>query len=658
MIALIVLPMSLALAWVAPGLGWPAHILLAAVLTTMLGSGQLVCRALGCRDDPFLALIVGFVLVAHALLAANFIVPGMHPIVVAAFALPAAAGFLRGRSANWRSALGIAAGMALFTVAWNIDVAPRLAHFYATGRLDFWLDILVHAGTLAQFATSDAVGRGMVLMADTPLPLYHFASYMPAALLTSVMGTPPLDAVVLAWVPLGVLIMACGVVSLGLALGGPSLAVLALAAVAFMPAPERLALGNGFLGFAWLIETGPGTPYSLGVACAALAALVRWTREQRRGALALAFGLVAGCFLIRVNTFIWLAPVVALGAVAGWRRPAPSLRLILVVLGLIGLAGFLAALSWPALRASPGEFLFSYIEFVHGGNAPQALSDVYPLLVRHLGRAGAGTIGVGLAILGTVGPWLPAFVFLGLVTWRRRRLRPEDAVPVLLLAVAALAMLMAPMARNGDMSEFRHRALPLLVIVMSVWCLRFGRLLITPLFELVPALSRQLAVAMVAVLSFGVLAATIGAAKQPRMAWGRDFYGTQVAPELIQLAPLLLHGADARPRFAVANQPADSRNIDDAARLVALSGVPAYISCPAFLLVTGGHIGDEARRRMAVMARLAGASDLAELQATMRSEGITWYVVTSQRDAAFDSERRDAIGHAGKYAVYASAPSR
>ena len=58
------------------------------------------------------------------------------------------------------------------------------------------------------------------------------------------------------------------------------------------------------------------------------------------------------------------------------------------------------------------------------------------------------------------------------------------------------------------------------------------------------------------------------------------------------------------------------------------------------------------------MARLAGASDLAELQATMRSEGITWYVVTSQRDAAFDSERRDAIGHAGKYAVYASAPSR
>ena len=59
--------------------------------------------------------------------------------------------------------------------------------------------------------------------------------------------------------------MTCGVAALGLALGGPSLAILALAALAFLPAPERLTLGNGFLGFAWLIETGPwSNPYSLG----------------------------------------------------------------------------------------------------------------------------------------------------------------------------------------------------------------------------------------------------------------------------------------------------------------------------------------------------------------------------------------------------------
>jgi hypothetical protein len=552
----------------------------------------------------------------------------------------------------------IAVSTALFTLVWNLDVAPRLANFYATGRLDFWVDILVHAGTLAQFASPGAVGRGMVLVADMPLRLYHYASYMPPALFTALTGTPPLDAAVLVWIPLGVLIMTCGVAALGLALGGPCLAILALAALAFLPAPERLALGNGFLGFAWLIETGPGTPYSLGVACAALAVLVRWTRDQRLGGLVLALGLVAGCFLVRLNTFIWLAPVVVLGAVAGWRRPGPWPRLVLVVLGVFGLAGFLAALSWPDLRAYPGRFLFSYIEFVHGSNAPNLMSDVYPTLVQHLGRGGAGILGVGLALFGALGPWLPAFVLLGLLTWRRGQLRPADAVPLLLLVVAALAMLLGPRPPSGDMSEFRHRALPLLVVVVSVWCLRFAAVVIAPLLERVPVLGRQLAVAVVAVLSLGVLGASIGAAKQPRMAWGAEFYGSRMAPELMKLAPLLARGGAERPRFAVANQPPEAHFIDDAARLVGLSGVPAYISSPTLLLAASGPLGDEARRRMAVMARLAGAATLTELQAIMRAEAITFYVVTTPGDATFDPERRGAIGHAGTYAVYSSAPTR
>ena len=113
-------------------------------------------------------------------------------------------------------------------------------------------------------------------------------------------------------------------------------------------------------------------------------------RDQRPGTLMLAFGLVAGCFFVRLNTFIWLAPVVVLGAVAGWRRPGPWLRLTLVVLGVFALAGFLAALSWTDLRAYPGRFLFSYVEFVHGGNAPNLMNDFYPTVVQHLGRGGAG----------------------------------------------------------------------------------------------------------------------------------------------------------------------------------------------------------------------------------------------------------------------------
>ena len=87
---------------------------------------------------------------------------------------------------------------------------------------------------------------------------------------------------------------------------------------------------------------------------------------------------------------------------------------------------------------------------------------------------------------------------------------------------------------------------------------------------------------------------------------------------------------------------------------VALSGVPAYISCPEYLEAIGGALGEEARRRLAVVARLDYAPDLEALREIMRAEGITYYVVTTARDAPFDAARRQAIGHVGVYAVYAA----
>jgi hypothetical protein len=108
----------------------------------------------------------------------------------------------------------------------------------------------------------------------------------------------------------------------------------------------------------------------------------------------------------------------------------------------------------------------------------------------------------------------------------------------------------------------------------------------------------------------------------------------------------------------MAHQPPDSLSMDDAARLVALTGMPAYIACPAFLLVTGGKVGEEARRRMAALERLDRVPSLEALQAAMRAEGVTYYIANSAGDAPFDPKRLQAIGHEGAYAIYAAAPAR
>ena len=104
----------------------------------------------------------------------------------------------------------------------------------------------------------------------------------------------------------------------------------------------------------------------------------------------------------------------------------------------------------------------------------------------------------------------------------------------------------------------------------------------------------------------------------------------------------------------MAGQPSNSFDIDAAARLVALSGVPAYISCPGYLLTLKGPIADEARRRLAVLRRIGDAPSLEALQSDMRAEGIAYYIVTTPRDAPFDPERAGAIGRIGASAIYAA----
>ncbi|NEI68818.1 hypothetical protein GR212_04470 [Rhizobium lusitanum] len=635
------------------GIGLQAGIFVL-VLATIL-SGRAASR-LTRIDDPFFGFIVGFALVSHMLLVADLFFPGKVWPVYLYLAVVCLANYdiFHTRWSVRPAPIAIAFFASAFAFIWCEDVGTRLGVFRQTGRLQFWVDIIVHAGTIAQFAVDNSIGRGMVLMADAPRPLYHVAGYMPAAVIARIFDIPPLDAAVLIWMPLGILTMAAGIVTLGYALGGWRMAALALAAIALIPAPEKLTLGNGMLGFSWLLETAPGTPYSLGISCGAIAALVYWIRTPRLGLLVTTCALVAACFLVRVNTFIWLAPVIALGIACGMPGLSRRSRAILLAAGLVCLCIFLIAVSWPHLRAGPANFLFSYVEFVHLSNHPTNYDTLYPWLTSTFGRAGAAVIGVGLILIGTLGPWLPIFLLFALPQVIKGKLLSYDMIPFILLAVASILMLLAPIPKNGDISEFRHRAGPILVVVISVWTLRFIWLTVSQ-FRM--SVSKRVSWAMTSAVSALALVAMsydIAWSRVPTMGWAKDAYDERFEPTLFQAAAVLKSGTDTNPRFVVADQSAAARIIDDAAVLTALSGVPAYISCPQSLIVRDDAIGIEAKRRMTIAEKLSSAPSLDALQAIMTQEKITYFVTTNNNQAPFDSRRDAAIWKNGVVAIYKS----
>ena len=654
---MLILPVfaTVALAALSPDLGWQSHFLLLVVFVLMEGTGLLAMQWLSQKTEPFTALLLGFVIIAHAMLVADALNPGVHPMLVWGFSVPAVVGYVQARRTSDNkldaSTIALSVFAAMYAFCWSAHIIPEIREFHTSGKFPFWYDVIVHAGTLAQFSEPAELGRGMLVMADMPRPLYHFASYMPAALFPPLADVQPIDAILLIWEPMGILFMAYGCIALGLALGGPVLAALGLMALSAIPDMGRFLLGVGnLLCFDWQLDAAPGTGYSLGVACASLSALILWMRDQKRATLGLALLLAASCFLVRVNIFVWLAPTLALGGVAGLKCIKISIRRSFVVIGLIGLVTALLAYSWQNIAHHSAEFLFGYVDFLHEfKNTDQIYSTN---LSSYLVIGGSSLLGAAVILLGTTGWWLILFVFLGCRLWKAQRLNAEDSLPWIFLAVAVVFMFLGPVARNGDITEFRHRPGPLLVIMIMLWSMRFLELTEATVLGRFFRVHNPILMITVAGVSLLLLYTTVGAAKRPDISQASGYYDFHALPELRRLAPLIASGHDLKPRFVIAHQSPKSLAIDDAAVLVALSGVPAFISCPQYLLALGGGIATEARRRMAIVKRLDQASDLALLQSLMRAEGISFYVVQSENEAPFDPQRLSAIGREGQYAVY------
>ncbi len=652
---LLVLALSLTagVALVPPGFPWVLAAGLLSVVLGSLGAGQAVLRLLRTPAPPLLAFVAGFAVLANVMFAIRVVAPaspiqaGFVPVGVGMALL--LIGPMR-RRVTWPQAAA-AAFAAAFTAIWCWDNAPRLASFRRTGELPFWLDVLAHAGEISSMIDPKAVGRGLALLADGPARIYHQASYVPAALAARIADMPALDAVVLLWIPLGILVMACGILALGQALARGWLGVFGLAAIALLPAPERTTLGNGVLGFAWLLETAPGTPYSIGIACAAFAMLVLAYRTRRTGPLVGALVLTGCCFFVRANTFIWLAPTVVLGAAAAWHRIPRARRLPVVLVGYLGLLGFLVLLSLSGIAQDPQQFLFGYTQSTHTKSPPTYVDSLYPWLQATVGVVPAGLAGVLLILLGTAGLWLVAFGFAWWHAGRARTRTAIDVLPVLLLAVAAAMLMLAPIAPNGDISEFRHRPGPLLVPVLAIWTLYLARQSVR-CAPLAGRGRRTPAALGVAGTSLLVLLATIADAKVPRPDWSRHFYGTRVSADLVGLAKVLETTGAPKPMLAIANQPPDARNVDDALRLAALSGVPAYVSCSGYLVASGGALAKEAQRRLGVMRRLEKAPTLTDLRALMRDEKITHFVTTLAQADKLDGGAASALARAGNLVLY------
>lgn len=630
-----------------------------AIILTSVTAGSVMLRYVRMDCNFVFAIPLGYALIAGISVLLELIGPSLPLIAfLPAAALPLLLIFRK--IVFDRNSILLAAACAIVTVAWNFDLNQRLVNYHAGGQLAFWVDILAHAVSIGQFGSEHAVTGGAPLMAGYPRQFYHYGTYIPIGTLVRAFGAPFLEAAILSWLPLGIIVMFSGIAQLAYTLGGLRFAIVAIIAFCLMPDPSITSQNNGFVSFTWLVEVAPGIPYSIGISCACIAMFIHGLRSRSITVtiVSVAFGIATA--FIRFNTAVWLVPSLVLAASmlsdlprplqASLGPPLSARRLILTLLLFMAMLIAVAAMSSTALSTDARQFLFSYTNGVLSAHEPARFIGAFKTILGYNHLVASLFVGPPLMIVAFCGAWL---VVAAIGLWHSRTKRTtnsEDLIPAVFLLVACAGMLIGPIPANGDISEFRHRGFPLIVAVIAIWASYFVFRNFRYLDTIRPRFLFAGLIAAAAALSL-----QIGALKKPRMLWAKDYYSIDVDPATRTLAQLIKANADIAPSdgsILVARQDLGARLIDQSVKLTALTGRPAFIACPALFWAIGGKVAAELKRRLSINDAMAGARDTAAIQSQMEMENIAFYITDQPQFSTLEDSGSMRLHREGAYTIF------
>jgi hypothetical protein len=380
------------------------------------------------------------------------------------------------------------------------------------------------------------------------------------------------------------------------------------------------------------------------VALVAIALLRRWLAARNKRTLVASAALVAGSMFIRVHNFAVLVP--AWIACVALSTQVVQRRVLLFAAGGLALFGLFV---WGFYHAFPDtpHALERFLAVTHNDQQPVAYRGLYAGLTALYGSQVAVPVGLLLVLASTLGIFGILYPVSVLLVRRSRRLELIDLMPVALLGSYLLLILTAPVPPHGDATEFTQRPFVLVYAVFAVWTAAgFAGWLALYGFR-----QRRVWLPLVIAAALTVMWALHNTVADWR--WG---YRYKVAEGLPQAANYLRSRSQpgdllAAPGLSTSFVPADLP-----VQLVALSGIPAYLSRPFMHMVNGGARAQTALPRYIALRAVEREASADAALARLRSLGVRWYVVAEKdgRGPRWDPERRRAVFVDRMVAVYAT----
>jgi len=480
-----------------------------------------------------------------------------------------------------------------------------------------------------------------------PVLMYHYASYSLASCLAKVGHLPAYETVVGFWAPFGSFLTGLASYALGRAVWSQGAGLAALVATSLVPDGGMLTIAHPYYGYFWLQHIGPGGLYGVAIAGTALILIIQGMREGRRVWILSGVAVGALVAFFKVHIFAAAFPLLFSFAILAW---PPRKRLQWLVLGVCVTAG--AALLTLANYFHVGlgvhfdfsggawywKVLANRASGTHVESWYQIFRTAHPF-PSHLAQA------MGLLLLNALGIFAVAAPLVWLLavwckTWQVSEGISVAAVAILLLMTFGLS----GNAMLGNPDELIHRP-----FVWAYWLV--GSLAAGRLFSMAAGRRRQLRTWAVAV---GILALMLVPVWYGSGLERGEWSGAGVHSSLRVDRGLVDCAHYIRTQLPTNSVAQDSRLDDELPILGGLGERPSFAARPKFWMGKSkafreSSYQDQLRR----LQSLQQATNVPDLQRSVRETGIRWYVVHPGDSYAWPTEFRDRpVFESNGYKVY------
>jgi xanthosine utilization system XapX-like protein len=617
----------------------------------LLRTGGIITAAL--RVPSFFALdfLLGVAVVSVGVMAWKIFVPFSLwvPLIILLIAVAGIPKLFPHHQRDPLSALGLLSVIASLAAAtaWCQDLLLPTSSVQGGIVFKPWKDFFFHATIVARSVGDQTLYQvGNFEWKGFPAIIYHYASYSLASCLAKMGHLPAYDTVVGFWAPFGSFLIGLASYALGRAIWGQGAGLAALVATFLIPDGVMLTIAHPYYGYFWLQHIAPGGLYGVAIAGTALILIIQGMREGRRVWIVSGVAVGALVAFFKVHIFAAAFPLLFSFAILAW---PPRKRLQWLVLGacvavgaaLLTLANYFhvgpdvyfdfsgGAWYWKVLANwARGTHVESWYQIFHTAHPfPSYLAQAIGLLLVN-----------ALGIFAVVAPlvWLLA---VWCKTWQVSESISVAAIAILLLMTFGLS----GNAMLGNPDELIHRP-----FVWAYWLV--GSLAAGRLFSMVAGRRPQPPIWAVAV---GILALMIvpiwygSGLDRAKWSGAGAFSSLRVDRGLVDCAHYI---RGQLPTTAVAQ---DSR-LDELLILGGLGERRSFAARPK-LWMRASKVFRESpyQEQLRRLQSLEQATNVPDLQRSVRETGIRWYVVHPGDSYPWPTEFRDRpLFESNGYKVY------